>query len=212
MKPQILQGIRNIIFDLGGVIINLDYWITINHLSSLGLKDADRIYSQVHQLPWFDQFDTGGISADEFIRELLKMLDPGVSRQQVIDAWNSMLLDFPKERADLLLGLKKHYRTFLLSNTNELHLNYYLPLIQEWYGSKGIHQFFEKEYYSHIIRIRKPDVSVFQLIINENGLNPAETLFIDDTYQHVEGARNSGINAYHLAPPETIKDLFKDYS
>ncbi len=208
---ELLKGIKNIIFDLGGVIINLDYKLTIREFRALGMTDDEKVYSQFSQLPWFDKYDTGGISSDKFVEELGKMLDPGTTKDQIIHAWNAMLLDFPKERAELLLELKKHYRLFLLSNTNDLHLEYYLPRIRGWYGAEGLKQFFENDYYSHIIGKRKPDTETFQFVLRENNLNASETFFIDDTLQHVEGARNTGIRAYHLQSPETILDLFRGF-
>jgi glucose-1-phosphatase len=207
---QILKGIKNIIFDLGGVVINIDYRLTLNEFMALGLKDIDKIYTQASQLPWFDKYDTGGISSENFISEFSKALAPGTSRKKIIHAWNAMLLDFPQERAELLLKLKTQYRTFLLSNTNELHIEYYFRKIKDLYGYEDMRRFFEKEYYSHQVGLRKPDTEIFKLVIKENGLKASETLFIDDTLQHVEGARKAGLRGYHLEAPETILDVFCD--
>jgi putative hydrolase of the HAD superfamily len=206
---ELLKGIKNIIFDLGGVIINLDYKLTINEFKALGLPDDEKIYSQFNQLPWFDNYDKGGISSEVFISELSKILSPGTSREQIVHAWNAMLLDFPKERAELLLSLKNRYRTFLLSNTNALHIDYYLGLVEKWYGKDAMDRFFEKPYYSNRIGMRKPDREIFEFVLRENGLNASETLFIDDTLKHVEGAQRAGLRAYHLTGGETILDVFE---
>ena len=208
---EILNGIKNIIFDLGGVVINIDYRITLNELRSLGLKDAEKVYTQFNQQPWFDAYDTGRISSDAFINEFRKFLNQGTSREQIIHAWNAMLLDFPGERAELLKKLRNRYRTFLLSNTNELHVEYYLPKIQEWFGKEGMKIFLEKEYYSHLMGMRKPETETFHFILRENQLNPSETLFIDDSLQHVEGAKKAGIKTYHLKAPETILHVFAEF-
>jgi putative hydrolase of the HAD superfamily len=207
---DLLKGIKNIIFDLGGVIINLDYRLSLNEFKALGLKNAEKIYTQFSQLPWFDNFDTGRISSEIFICEFSKLLNRGTSREQIIHAWNAMILDFPAERAKLLLKLKDHYRTFLLSNTNEIHIEHHFQNLQEKYGYDDMKSFFEKEYYSHKIGMRKPDREIFEFVLRENGLNASETLFIDDSLQHVEGAIVAGLKAYHLQAPETILDIFNN--
>jgi putative hydrolase of the HAD superfamily len=203
-----LKGIKNIIFDLGGVIININYQLTLAEFKKIGLKDVDKIYTQFNQLEWFDKYDKGGISSETFISEFSKFLSPGTSVEQIINAWNAMLLDFPQERAELLVKLKGRYRTFLLSNTNELHINYYFQRVKELYGYDEMKSFFEKDYYSHRLGMRKPDKEIFEFVVRENGLLASETLFIDDTLQHVEGARRAGLRAYHLVAPETIMDVF----
>lgn len=205
---EILKGIKNIIFDLGGVVINLDYRLTLGEFRKLGLEDIEKLYTQFNQLPWFDKYDTGGISSEKFLFEFKKWLAPGTTNEQIIHAWNAMLLDFPPERADLLVKLKGRYRTFLLSNTNEIHINYYLGRINEWYGEGAIDNFFEKTYFSNRIGMRKPDREIFEFVLSENGLMACETLFIDDSPQHVEGAKSVGLRAYHLQAPETIVDVF----
>ncbi len=185
------MGIKNIIFDLGGVIININYQLTLAEFKKIGLKDVDKIYTQFSQLDWFDKYDRGGISSETFISEFSKFLTPGTSPEQIINAWNAMLLDFPRERAELLLKLKERYRTFLLSNTNDIHINYFFHRIKELYGYDEMKSFFEKDYYSHRLGMRKPDVEIFEFVMKENGLIATETLFIDDTLQHVEGARKA---------------------
>jgi FMN phosphatase YigB (HAD superfamily) len=207
---ELLKGIKNIIFDLGGVVININYQLTLSEFSKLGLTNIDNTYTQHKQLPFIDNYDTGKISSEKFISEFSKVLTPGTTNQQIIDAWNAMLLDFPQERAELILKLKSRYRTFLLSNTNELHIKYFFDCIREKYGYEGMKTFFEKEYYSHIIGMRKPNKEIFGFVLRENGLIASETLFIDDTLQHVEGARMAGLRGYHLQAPETILNIFSE--
>jgi glucose-1-phosphatase len=206
---DLLKGIKNIIFDLGGVVINIDYRLTLNEFRALGFKDVEKVYTQFSQMPWFDNYDRGRISSEEFISGFRKYLGPETSDEQIIKAWNAMLLDFPSERAELLLELKGRYRTFLLSNTNEIHIDYYNDRVKNEYGCPGLQVFFEKDYYSHIVGMRKPDAEIFEYVLRENSLDPSETLFIDDSIQHVEGAGKTGIRAYHLQAPETIIRLFR---
>jgi glucose-1-phosphatase len=202
---DLLKGIKNIIFDFGGVVINLDYDITIREFKRLGIDDFDIFFTKNSQL---DKLDRGGISGKQFVEELKKYLPDTISDDQVIKAWNAMLLDFPEERADLLKKLKGQYRTFLLSNTNELHLDYYFGLLQKEHGVKDLSSFFEKQYFSNIIGMRKPDAEIYEFVLNENGLKPEETLFIDDNIQNIEGAARCGLRSIHLEKPLTIMDVF----
>jgi putative hydrolase of the HAD superfamily len=206
-----LKGIRNIIFDLGGVIVTIDYNLTRDAFIALGLKDFDQRYSQFSQGRIFDRYEKGDCSPEDFFREIESWLPYTVSRDKIEHAWNAMLLELRPEKLRLLEQLKTRYRTFLFSNTNEGHLRYYFGRLKEWYGLENLDSFFERAYYSHILRMRKPDSEAFLHILRSNGLNPAKTLFIDDSPQHVEGARQTGIRAYLLAKPETLEDFFRKY-
>jgi len=205
---DILKGIQNIIFDWGGVIINIDYHQTRNSFIELGMKDFDRHFTQLNQSHIFDGLDTGNISGEDFFRALEKEMPEGTKPEDIRDAWNAMLLDFPEENFNLLQDLKSRYRTFLFSNTNEPHLSYYFPKIKEWYGISEMDPLFEKAYYSCRLGMRKPDPEAFLHIIRENKLNAEETLFIDDSPQHIEGAKTAGLKTCHLAPPKKLKDIF----
>jgi putative hydrolase of the HAD superfamily len=119
-----------------------------------------------------------------------------------------MLLDFAEENFLLLKDLKNKYRTFLFSNTNEPHLEYYFQKLNPWFGIDTMDPLFEKAYYSCRFGMRKPNLEAFRRIVEENNLIPSETLFIDDSIQHVEGARAAGLNGYHLRHPERLVDLF----
>jgi FMN phosphatase YigB (HAD superfamily) len=205
---DLLKGIKNIIFDFGGVIINIDYHLTIKEFQKLGIPDFELFFTQHHQEPWFDLLDKGGISGEQFVAEIKKYLPPSVSNDRIISAWNAMLLDFPSSHIELLNKLKTQYRIFLLSNTNEIHLEYYFGKLKEWYGINDMSPFFEKEYYSHIIGKRKPDTEIFEIVLSENGLKPDETLFIDDNIQNTESAVKCGIRSFFLQKPVTILDVF----
>lgn len=203
--------IKNIIFDFGGVIINLHYSLTLEKLKNLGINDFEKHFTQYSQSGLFDKLDKGLISGEDFFTELAMLYPVKPAKSALTDAWNAMLLDFPQERADLLRNLKTRYRTFLLSNTNEIHLDYFFGKLNEWYGVGNMSSFVHKEYYSNRIHMRKPDIEIFKHVIDENNLVPEETLFIDDTLQHIEGAKKAGLNAYHLVPPETITELFSSW-
>lgn len=205
-----LQPLRNIIFDLGGVIINLDYQRTATAFRKLGLHNFDEIYSQAKQEKLFDKLETGHLHEDHFREELIRHLPSGVKHSDIDIAWNAMLLDFPVSRLDFIYKLRDHYRIFLLSNTNFIHINAFLMLADEQVGKSRFENAFEKIYYSCDIGLRKPDPEIFELVLQENNLKAAETLFIDDSAQHIEGARVAGIRAELLLPGESIEVKYAD--
>jgi glucose-1-phosphatase len=203
-------GIKNIIFDLGGVLLNLDYHRTINAFKELGLTSFEQVYSQAAQKKLFDEYEMGLISSDHFRSGLNRLLGKEISPETIDAAWNAMLLDLPTERLELLKKLKSRYRLFLLSNTNDIHYNAWSAYLQSTYGFPDFRDFFEKEYYSHLVGRRKPAREIFEMVLSENGLERTETLFIDDSIQHVEGARLAGLHAHHLQPSTTILHLFNE--
>jgi len=202
-----LNGVKNIIFDLGGVILNIDYGQTANAFKKIGVANFDKIYSQARQGQVFDKLETGELTPDEF-REYMKEIVPSLQLSDIDKSWNAMLLDLPAPRIDLLKKLKKKYRLFLLSNTNEIHIKCFRKIIESSYGENIFDAIFEHQYYSSDIGMRKPNAECFQYVLKKNGMEPSETLFIDDSIQHVEGARKLKINAYHLIPGEDITALF----
>ena len=204
-----LNGVKNIIFDLGGVILNIDYRLTAKAFKEIGVINFDEIYSQAKQGQVFDKLETGELTPDEF-REYMKEIVPSLQLSDIDKAWNAMLLDLPVQRIDLLKKLKNKYRLFLLSNTNEIHIKCFRKIIESSYGKNIFDAIFEHQYYSSDIGMRKPNPECFQYVLEKNGIEPSETLFIDDSIQHVEGARKLKINAYHLIPGEDITTLFLD--
>lgn len=192
-----------ILFDLGGVILNLDYELTSKAFQQLGWKDFDNFYTQGGQSSLFDDLETGKISPSFFINSLLPYLPVGTTANKVVHAWNAMILDFPSERLNLLRKLMETKRVYLLSNTNEIHwqavLRSFSKTTQEPFES-----FFHKVFLSHEIGLRKPHVEAFEFVCKSENLNPARVLFIDDTIRHVGGARKAGLNAIHLEKGDVI--------
>jgi putative hydrolase of the HAD superfamily len=197
-----------IIFDLGGVLINLDYQLTSKAFIDLGLTDFDATYSQLQQTDLFDRFETGAISSFHFINRLLDQLPQGTSGNKVVHAWNAMILDFPTERLEWLLKLKQQKRIFLLSNTNTLHMEKVRRSLEKTVGHQRLEDYFETVYLSCEMGMRKPDPAIFSRVCQEQGLNPAKTVFIDDSPQHVEGAATIGLHAIYLKPGESVQSLF----
>lgn len=166
-------SIKNIIFDFGGVILNIDYKLTEQAFAKLGLKDFDRIYSQATQEELFDVFEKGFISPADFRKGIRKFIHDDVSDSQIDEAWNSMLLDLPIERVRLLDKLKTKYRIFLLSNTNQIHCDTFSANMQKQLSRDIFSDVFEKAYFSHKVKMRKPNEEIFELVLKENNLNCA---------------------------------------
>lgn len=196
-----------IIFDLGGVLINLDYHLTTDAFVELGMKDFNQVYSQLTQSSLFDRYETGQISSQHFINLLLPHLPAGTSPNAVVKAWNAMILDMPKRKLELLTRLSEQMPIYLLSNTNEIHME---KVRREWKKSTDLplESFFNKVYLSYEINLRKPDPQIFTYVCEDAGLNPENVLFIDDSPQHVEGAKSIGLHIHHLQDPESLYDLF----
>jgi len=205
-----MKNIRHIILDFGGVIINIDYKKTEQAFVDLGIADFGARYSQLQQTDLFDKFETGHYTQEVFIDGLKGFTGKDISETQIVAAWNAMLLDIPLRRLQILQQLQLHYDMFLLSNTNIIHEEAFNKILKTQCGFNSMGVFFDKVYYSHRVGLRKPDKEIFQLILDENTLNPENTLFIDDSPQHIEGARALGIQTIFLEPGMTIEDtIFK---
>ena len=194
--------IKNIIFDFGDVFINLDKPATYRELAKLGITEIS-----VEMMKVYHQYEMGLISTDEFVNFFHKQFQ--ISKEDLIRSWNAILLDFPKHRLEFLKELKasKKYRLFLLSNTNELHISW----IKNDWGMELYNEFkncFEQFYLSHEIHFRKPNKDIFEFVLNENNLEPSETIFIDDTKENTDTAEELGMFVWNNNPQkEDVVDL-----
>lgn len=204
---MIQENIDTIIFDFGGVLINIDYHKTINAFRELGIEDFEERYSQADQTSLFNDLEVGKISGQRFVNELLNFLPKGTSPNQVVHAWNAMLLDVPISGIDLLQELKGRYRLFLLSNTNEIHIP---RALMEWQKTSDIdfYSCFDHVYLSHEMGMRKPNEEIFERVCHEQNIQAENALFIDDSGQHIEGAKNVGLNTVHLTSDLSLVSLF----
>ena len=202
-----LKGIRNIVMDLGGVILELDVNRSIESLSELGFPGEENMDIIFSKYPFFLEFETGRINADEFIGALTAQLGDHTPREKILEAWNAMILGFRPDTIKLLNQLREEYRMFLLSNTNAIHEVYYNDLLHMKHGIPNLTDIFEKVYYSHDLNMRKPDHEIFQHVLADSRLNTRETLYIDDTEVHVKAAGDLGIHAYHLRLPQRINEV-----
>lgn len=199
---------KAILFDLGGVLLNLDYQRTEDAFVELGLVDFRERYSQLAQTDLFDRFEIGDVSAFHFVNRLLDLLPSGMNANQVVHAWNAMILDFPVDRLAWLQELGEKHDLYLLSNTNELHIPAVRRSLENAVGHQRLEDYFKGTYFSSEIKRRKPDVSTFHWFVEEHGLLPEEVLFIDDSPQHVEGAKQAGISSILLEKGKDVRELF----
>ncbi|HTJ14732.1 MAG TPA: HAD family phosphatase [Dinghuibacter sp.] len=202
-----MPEVKNLILDLGGVLLNLDYKKTKQAFAELGIADFDAHYTQFKGSPLFDELETGKVSPAAFYDAMRAGSGLALADAEIEKAWNAMLLDFPAERLALLEALRQRYRLFLLSNTNAIHYEAFQRTYREATGRVSLDDLFEKAYYSHLMGARKPDVEPFRMILEEQGLIAGETLFVDDTLPNLAGAHNLGIQTVHLQPPMKLEDL-----
>ena len=205
-----MKEIKNIIFDLGGVLLNIDYSLTENAFIAAGVTDFPQLYSQLQQSDLFDRWETGQMSRAEFIAAMQQASSTPLTEQQVLDCWNALLLDFPVRRLQILQQLRLYYDLVLLSNTNEIHEEVFNQTLHRAHGIPNIGVFFDKVYLSHRVGMRKPMIALFQRVLDENGFKAHDTLFIDDSPQHIEAAQKAGIRTIYLEKGMTIEDdIFK---
>jgi len=202
-----MNAIKNIIFDLGGVFLTLDYQKMENAFIDLGIKNFHEFFTQHHSSPLFADLETGKITEHEFYEGLRTLSKLNISDDDFRNAWNSILLSFPEERLKWLEEIQKKYKIYLFSNTNQIHYDAFMDIYSKVAADKEFNQYFIKAYYSHELGLRKPDRISYEKIIKEQGLNPAETLFIDDTLKNMTGAKEAGLQILHLAAPMTVLDL-----
>jgi HAD superfamily hydrolase (TIGR01509 family) len=203
-----MNGIKNIIFDLGGVIINLDNRRTEEAFTAMGVRNFRDYFGHGFAAAFFKEYEVGKISDQEFIQSIRQLA--GLSQvpdQAIIDGWNALLLDFPAERIQLLNHLRNSYRLFLFSNTNALHLAALRQIWTDSFGDGSLEDHFEKTYYSHLMGMRKPDPESFGFILKENELIGQETLFVDDAIVNVEGAEQAGLKGLFLRPGISLLDF-----
>ena len=202
--------IKNVIFDLGGVLLNIDYNRTKDAFAALGFLKFEDMYNQYHSDGLFTRLETGQVTPDEFYQHMLAHAPHGVTANDIHMAWNAMLLNFRKPTLAFITELRKTRNVYLLSNTNAIHKAAFLEIISAETGVKDFDGCFTKAWYSHKIGMRKPDVATYQYVLKDAGIKAEETMFIDDSYNNVEGALAAGIRTHLLLLNEQIQDLNYD--
>ena len=203
-----LQRIKHIIFDIGGVILNLDEEKTVDAFAAVSRLSKASIRERFFQFDDYLRFEKGLLTNAAFRQAVRTQFEVEAEDEQLDAALNAMLLDLPVARLKLLQKLKETYRLFLLSNTNSIHLSCFNGKVKETTGEYSLSSYFIKCYYSHEIKLRKPDPSVFQLVLDEQGCLPDETLFLDDNNSNLDGAALVGISTFHVKDPNSLFELF----
>ena len=208
-NKQIEVKIKNIIFDLGNVVIDIDPDLTISKFKELGVSDFDKMYTIMRQSDVFDRLDTGKITMPEFRQAIRDFAGIQLAEAQIDEAWCAMLLDFPEENPELLRKLRSAgYKLYLLSNTNQMHIDCYTEYMYRQFGCNLLTELFDRVFYSQEIGFRKPDRESYEYVLKAEGLKPHETLFIDDLEKNVIGAQKAGIFAYQHIKGISLVNLF----
>lgn len=206
----LLKNIKTIIFDLGGVIVDLDVSRTIHGFAKLSGFSSDKVKNLYTTHPVFHDYEKGLVTDAMFRSEVRSLFESNdVDDVQLDAAWNAMLLRIPKDKLDLLTRLKEKYQVMILSNTNNIHVeemnNRLLP---EAAGVSSFDSVVHKAYYSHQLKMRKPDAEIYQFVLDDYKLKSNETVFLDDNVDNIQGALKLGIQVKHITNPSQVFALF----
>lgn len=207
---MMMKKIKNIVFDLGNVILDIDTDLSKLAFTKYGLTDFDKLYTLAAQSEIFDRLEVGSISPSEFYNEFRQLTGTDLSNEIIEECWNALIIDYTQERIDLLIKLEKDYRIFILSNTNIIHYHSYTKLLSEKYNIKGLESIVEKAYFSHEVGLKKPDASIYEFVLKDSKLEAEETLFIDDNSFNIDAAKSLGIETVLLENCDLIElDVFQ---
>ncbi len=206
-------NIKNIIFDLGDVILNIDVPLAYDEFVKLSGKEKAEILELVQKHQLFQKFETGQIDEPTFRNEVRSMLGlPDLEDETIDTAWNILLLDIPTERIELIQNLANHYKLFLLSNTSSIHITQVNKILQKTSGHASLDLLFEKVFLSYEMGLMKPDLKIYQDVLSQAAIKAEETIFLDDNADNIKAAASLGIEAIHVQKPLTILDYLKDYA
>lgn len=202
-----MQKFKNIIFDLGGVILDVDYNLTRTAFEKLGVTHFDEMYSQANADKLFQKLETGEITDDIFYKEFNRCTGLQLSDEEIRKAWDAMLLYFRGKSLEFLERIRPRYKTYLLSNTNYVHIAAFKETLHQQIGVKTLEEYFDEAFYSCEIGLRKPDAACYEWVLKNLKIEPDETLFIDDSLHNIQGAKKAGLQTIHLLPGMKIEDL-----
>lgn len=194
-----MAAIKNIIFDLGGVFLQIDYKKTEQAFVNLGFKTFTSYYRQDFVTPLFNDFEVGTITPKDFYDGIRSACKLSLTNTQIDNAWNAMMGKFWANRLHWLQGIKNNYKVYLLSNTNQIHYTKLIEIFQQQMPQHNFSNYFIKDYYSHTLGLRRPNVEAYEAVCSKENLLPQETLFIDDTLKNIEGASKAGLQVLHLS-------------
>ena len=202
-----MQNIKNIIFDLGGIFLEVDYLKTDQAFINLGISNFDNLFAHNHAAPLFELLETGKVTPQEFYGLFRQVSDTNLTDGQIRDAWNTMLGNFYVDALEWLQLVKERYNIYLFSNTNQIHQDAFTQTYKVQTGQDDFDTNFIKAYYSHTLGQRKPNPASFKAILDEQNLIAAETVFIDDSPKNVQGAIEAGLQGIFLPPPKRLVEL-----
>ncbi|MBP9017193.1 MAG: HAD family phosphatase [Paludibacteraceae bacterium] len=202
------KNISALIFDFGGVLINLSRQRCIDSFRTLGVRELEKYLDDFNQSGFFLKLEQGKISPEQFRNEVRKLTDQTLTDEQIDRAFCSFLLDIPEEKLKLLLDLRKRFKIYLLSNTNLIHMNFCRAQHFHFNGY-SMDDFFDKCYLSYELGLTKPDIRVFNAVIDDIGLAPQQCLFLDDGLKNIEQAQKTGLQTYWVKQEEDLSFLLQ---
>jgi putative hydrolase of the HAD superfamily len=202
-----MANIQHIIFDLGGIFLNLNYAHTASAFRQLGVVNFDELFTQHHANPLFTKLETGEVSEEDFYQQIRAITSVSLTDAQIAEAWNAMLLDMPMERIVWLQQVARQYPIYLFSNTNAIHYQQLMQISRRDLGEIDFNGLFRFAGYSHQLGYRKPDAASFRLLLQQLNIEPHHTLFIDDTPGNIKGAQELGLHTLFLPPPQQVLEL-----
>lgn len=202
------NNIKNIVFDLGGVLIDLDFPRAMKAFEQAGLKDIAKDVQDFNRKGIFMDIELGNITSEEFLQAICQRSERPMTLQEAADYWNLILIDILQEKLDLILELRKQYPVYLLSNTNRPHWDF---ICKQSFNARGhrLEDYFVKVFLSFEMHLAKPDKAIFEQMLAESGLNPEETLFIDDSEANCKAAQEVGIRTVHYHIGDDLKKIFE---
>lgn len=201
-----LSGIKTVIFDLGGVVVDLDLSLSVNAFRRLGIKEPGKFIQHGVHSDIFLKLEIGEITEKEFFTGIRELAGKDLSEEEIRSAWCAMFSKLPAERVRIIEELKKDRRVILLSNTNSIHRDHFDRMAD---GYNSLSDLFHEVYYSFVLHDHKPNISVFEKVIEMEHIDPGETLFVDDAQKNIEAARETGMHTMLITPEIQMEDIFR---
>lgn len=198
-----------LIFDLGNVIIDIDYQRSLNLIKSMLPSSFELKVNSFYATDFHKAYEKGLIDSPTFRNEVRNYFEQEWDDQKVDELWNSLLGRIPKERLELVSKLKQSYQVGVLSNTNEIHIDAVHGMLETDFGMKRFEPLFDRVFYSHEMGLAKPSKEIYDTMLNELETSADRVVFFDDLEANVKGAASVGIQAVHVTGPNVIFDFFR---
>lgn len=202
-----MKNIKAVIFDFGGVILNIDFDRSAKAFAELGVHNFNEMYSQHNADHLFRHLEEGKISEKEFYDAFRRSIDVHLTDEQIRKAWNALLIDYRPTALETLKRIRPKYELYLLSNTNSIHLEGFTEIFKQQVKTGLLEDYFDKIYYSHLMGYRKPDKAAFEYVLKKHNLVAEQTLFVDDTIGNLAPAKELGMKTFYLEKGMGIEDV-----